>query len=586
MITNQKVRILWITDIHFSFKFDSIEADKKLKLKLFLKSFADKMVQRHLECPIDFIFITGDLAQSGLTADYQALYNKFLKYLLDEIKENSDFLPKVITIPGNHDVNWDETGFIKAYIDHIDLRLKKVPDRPQFLHDKKDDFRKLFQDYTNFFTANDFGGNANFFKLEDTRDFKVSEEFQGSRLFGHIVDEKNKMLAVFLNTAWFSLGSQFNDEYFKYIKENEGFDNTADKLPNWLAIKDILTEYNKQITGIQLLKQDDLTYYFDNYPDYFKILVMHHPRNWLEWTESYSYSSTDNTASATLLRELVNKADVVLSGHEHMPIDSNSERFYHNILHLKGGCFMEYEKTGPTFDHSWCSILNIDTGTKVLEQEKYFYDVSAKNWVLHQPVTPYRPMSKGIYPLTKKRKENVIDACRQGDEIMFGKYLAAYFPVDELLEGPEFKMEDKEGRYTLYKVKRGGVGELCIFVKKENLYQNYFLGDDFFKELTQQIIDDGGTKRVRFLFLDLFVDGNIRAKYEEEKCDRDTIFNHIVKQADAYFDTFRMNFFNKWEPAKRGEKPEADIAFEPFKEIKFINHILPYAVAERYWPGR
>ena len=87
---------------------------------------------------------------------------------------------------------------------------------------------------------------------------------------------------------------------------------------------------------------------------------------------------------------------------------------------------------------------------------------------------------------------------------------------------------------------------------------------------------------LRFLTLDLFVDGNMKKKYNMKNCDRDTVFDHIVRVADNLFDVVRHHFFMQWEPDKDGNIA-ANVPFENVVAIKLINQVFPFWIGERFW---
>jgi predicted MPP superfamily phosphohydrolase len=590
MIRNQSVRILWISDIHFSKFYTTQELRKTefLNLRQFINQFISKIKGEHDTLSFDYIFLTGDLAQTGLKDDYDRFMEIILIPLFNALNELNKEIPKVISLPGNHDLMWKNDDFLRDYIGHIDTVANKFPDRPQYLKRQIQNFRKLFNDYTTFMVDQSSGTYRDYFELiNDKSSFVVSPEYNKSRLFGHIIDKKRKIIIIILNTAWFSLGDGFNSLYKDYIKEVNDLGNlTDDNIKEWLETKDILTEYNKQITGIQLLQKEEILEYFNNYSDYMVITTMHHPRNWLEWTESYTHRKTSQqNDSWKKLKDVIRNSNVILTGHEHVPIEVETEVF-ENVLHLKAGCFLEFNqltrvKDPDNFSNNWFSILNIDTAIKSIEQERFFFNPVNCNWENCESKN-YNVEGKAKYKLTDKRKDAILKSFGSGTSDMLKNYLDEYFPHGDRISSISKISESKQKNYDLYKIGHLTGAEFCILVKMPELYFSFFKTETFFNQLIKQLKNHPEIKYIRFLVLDLFVDGKLKDNYEKNKCNRSEIFSGIVKLADNLFDVFRHEFFMRWEPNK-DNKIKAKENFKSFADLKLVNQIIPYWVSERFW---
>src|ERR1700761_7227593 len=122
MSKNNKVRILWLTDIHFSAAYREITDPR---FRGFIDDFYNKIRLEQADQPFQYILITGDLAQTGSNEDYDAFWDLFLKRLLDIFLENKDWpVPKVLTIPGNHDVQWGNGDFLSEYVKKFNHQLR------------------------------------------------------------------------------------------------------------------------------------------------------------------------------------------------------------------------------------------------------------------------------------------------------------------------------------------------------------------------------------------------------------------------------------------------------------------------------
>jgi len=101
------VKILWISDIHYSEHYT--DANKNEILRDYLSKF---MVYCAKLKEIDYILLSGDIAQSGTSEEYEQFFNDILRPLLalDNLKEAD-----LLVIPGNHDVNREQSkGFLQG----------------------------------------------------------------------------------------------------------------------------------------------------------------------------------------------------------------------------------------------------------------------------------------------------------------------------------------------------------------------------------------------------------------------------------------------------------------------------------------
>jgi len=68
-----------------------------------------KYILRHIEVrnKPDFIFITGDIAQSGIKGEYDKFENEFILPLEEIVGKEC----KILSVPGNHDVDRNKQRF-------------------------------------------------------------------------------------------------------------------------------------------------------------------------------------------------------------------------------------------------------------------------------------------------------------------------------------------------------------------------------------------------------------------------------------------------------------------------------------------
>lgn len=72
MIQNTQIKILWLTDIHFSDAYGALGTEDS-EFTPFLEGFVTWVNREHKKHALSYIFITGDLAQRGTLADYDLL---------------------------------------------------------------------------------------------------------------------------------------------------------------------------------------------------------------------------------------------------------------------------------------------------------------------------------------------------------------------------------------------------------------------------------------------------------------------------------------------------------------------------------
>lgn len=107
-LANQPIEIIHFSDIHFGAKhyFSNIpiakdnipDKDKPTFESTIIETFTREQINPKL------IFASGDFTQFGSTQEFN-IASKSLNSILEYFREK-EFIPKIITCPGNHDVNW------------------------------------------------------------------------------------------------------------------------------------------------------------------------------------------------------------------------------------------------------------------------------------------------------------------------------------------------------------------------------------------------------------------------------------------------------------------------------------------------
>ncbi|MCX2430901.1 metallophosphoesterase family protein [Pedobacter sp. GR22-10] len=589
------INALWLSDIHFSVNY-KVSSSKFIELRNYFNKFRAQVkseIEKNLVSgkTLDYIFLTGDLAQSGTKEDYDAFFQFFLAPLLDEFIA-AGIYPKVITIPGNHDVNWKNKEFLNDYLKGIEPRAGLYKERYEFLQENEDKFNLLFSDYSDFLlekVMNEQEGKYKpFFELVPGDELLVSNAYQKNRLFGYIIDHQKRLIIVLLNTAWFSLGGGFNNllaELKAGDAEWEIDRNRGDMIKLLLKIKENISEYSNQISGINLFEIDEFLKIKEEFNDYFQITCMHHPLNWLQWNENYSYGN-DEGINSDNLNGLLKLSNLILSGHEHIPKTIGVERISDSSIGLKSGCFLfDNQATESNLDNGWFSFLRINADKAIVHQDRCYWnnEASDKNWkFVPLPNNNHFPILRGNnnYNLHSGRKGRIcgLFSKREGNKIT--RFLNSQCENDNHVTGIELVYDNHFA--FCYLLKRPLGDELCIVAKDEKIYTSVSQ-PDFMGELERLIaIQKGSIKVVRFLILDFFVDKDEKVGLHDPNMSREERLHEIVHIADNLFDVFRHKFFVRFEEKFSNERTEYK-EFDYFRNINFANCILPFWVAENFW---
>jgi len=316
-------RIIWISDLHF----DDIcynEESHLYNLALKLKNKVLDLIRDNSKIRI-YVIISGDLAFSGKELEY----DKLELFLNDTFDNTLDI--NFITIPGNHDVNWNSylDIYLNGYFNNNkpkefleSLFLKKKNKVEQFkLH-------QLFKNYSRFF--------RNYILQKNKAPIEYSNNYKDYGLYGFVIDNECKIIFILVNSSWFSRGHSIKN-FLQTIKLKEPFVND-----DIFDIAEITQESGKLWTGY-----NDTTDEFKNYSkelknllcsekfhSYLKIMISHHPIEWLDPTELHNYSKP---TYGTFLSEVIKKSDLLLTGHIHpSPISLKEKLIDLDIHHFRG----------------------------------------------------------------------------------------------------------------------------------------------------------------------------------------------------------------------------------------------------------
>ncbi|MDB5231662.1 MAG: calcineurin-like phosphoesterase [Chitinophagaceae bacterium] len=557
---DNKIKILWLTDIHFSAEYSAIKGE----LQSYLDYFFIKVEQEENIRPFDYIFVTGDLAQAGTKKDYDELWKRIFEPLTTIFKNRGTPPPKIITIPGNHDVNWDESPFLTEYLNN-QMPGFSEQSRNDFLKVNFENFKKLFADYSFFVN------NTAAFSLPH---LQVSEQYASHRLFGYVVDSDKGLIIILINSAWYSLGNQFNKMLVDKFQSDACAKGEEPDLNDLLKFKDLISEYNSQITGTPLAEIKEMQELFSKYADFVVVTCMHHPLNWLDWNEYYSYDNSTKNA-AGIVTEIIDHSDLLLTGHEHVPVNFSPEKIFKDTILLKGGCFLfDNQHKKVTLKHNWFSVLEIDSIKGNAKESRYLFE--KQGWMSK---TQYLRFSKknDKYPLTMARREDVLNKlARFCSSEKLIKYLKEW-SVCEAVQASDLVVQPEHFDFCeVFQYRKKGLCEWYLIAKQPNFYEQIDTGS-FLKYIDDLLATEPVQRTViRFLVPDIHVDDHSAELYKDGQKDRYICLEKIASRADRLFDAFRHNFFIRFE-----DNPAMHDVFKKVQDLCFVNHIIPYWVLER-----
>ncbi|NOD90986.1 MULTISPECIES: metallophosphoesterase [unclassified Ruegeria] len=275
-----KVKWLHLSDWHHR----PMTADRRVILDKLLEDIKEREEIHDELLNLDFVIFSGDIAFSGMKTEFDEAHDLFFKPLQDRIGSDVPF----VFCPGNHDIDratidkipadWaKEAGTLGSYSEPLEEMVSDSAITELFL--------RPFKNYKSF--CEKFGQNYETGSLSYFKSLKLAGKNIG---------------ICSINTAWHSA---------RYDITHRTCDEVTG-IWDYGALK--VTE--KQIRGcIEQSKCCDL-----------KILVMHHPLNWL--------SEDDQVRIGRLINS---HFDIVLNGHEHRPDMNELSGGAGSILQIPAG---------------------------------------------------------------------------------------------------------------------------------------------------------------------------------------------------------------------------------------------------------
>lgn len=564
-----KIRLLWLSDIHYMSDYGSVSGSGDLKA--FLSGFHE-YVETFNPTDFDYILLSGDIAQEGIAADYAQFEIDILGPLQERFKE-----AELLVVPGNHDVARSDAAFIQQFLSSLSDSDSK---RLSFFGADVAGFEKIFRPYTDAF------------KDHKGVPAQSSDTYRQTMLYGHVLDIKRKVIFVLLNTSWYSLGNDFlktyirefllspadpeidkiqpedqeqvNQELAENLKAKE-FEDKVNRLSKEIA--EIAEEYGKQLVGLDHLKDiEKISELIDDYSDFLVVTVMHHPLNWLSWGERV-------TSSPNKFHEIRKQTDLLLTGHEHVPRIHGSEQI-HNILHLQAGCFMSavrkgriyrtFDKDDPKAIENWFSTLEINIKKRTVKQEKHYYDLEDRTWKRDSTYTPKKLNNKHYSTLSIKRRNAILSGVATPEGILMT--LQSLYSGIKRINANLFIWDDKIIIFNADNQLSVDPQSLKPLIAKYNATIVQFLFIDVANPMHIFYLNAREREVARSGMPDFSVLANKAGIKGDKQADRLVILEAIKNDYDFRFDRLRYDFF----------KSLSDDEALSFKDLRFVSMIKPY----------
>jgi Calcineurin-like phosphoesterase len=621
-------RLLWISDIHFRASYQSDTELKKI-IEEYIKTFTQE-IEKYIKVNgvFSYIILSGDIAFSGTKEDYKAFNNLFVDPLLKVIDENKENVCKsllsslvseigsfdkssiniqkkissaietvetyiennnlaalqprieeissilenktrILSIPGNHDTSREDFPSEWLYDASPKNAMERYNNRNKSLEKDIQKFTESFKDYQTTFYDTKVKNTLLPFRNQLK---KTQGTYNG--LYGSYVDDDLKIKFFMLNSAWYCLNAQQTNAAKSW------------ETKNLIEIVNASQEFGGLIVGQNLIK-DEVDKILNNNRNYRLITIVHHPPHWLHWGELYTYLPMGSKNFP--LNKLLMQSDLILSGHQHLPISVPAEKTIgSNGYHVMTGQFLE-DKIEASFDkqnfpHNRFSILELQENS--VKEIRYFYSWDSDNigkWNSDSEYTFNLEFDLAKIRLYDDEGKHFLEL----NATDMAEIVIRYWKNNEIDLQYDNNCKDREvAKYYSLSAKKNHKEKWIIVIPKA---KNFFVErikpiddkniqpDDlkFLKELKEAIKElhsEDNSLRVCIFCLDVLV-GDEKC-YLDKICDTEintyileNIFSEIYEKSDQSFKIFRHNFFRKigdYQP------------YNNLQEIELINITLPY----------
>jgi hypothetical protein len=367
------VYILHLSDLHFQTdKNSSALAHRTIAIKGLLKTIQEQ------DWKPNIIVVSGDIGWKGKEIDYNAAKTWFSTICkeLDIPSQN------IILVPGNHDVDYDDTIGM-SYPDNA-----TTADQWLSLNNLSH-FETYFKNYIHFcddMHIPNFTIGRKPFALTGIR------ECMGIRFVG-------------LNSAWFCRGKN-------------------DRTHLWLGL-----ELMKVLEASEQLK-------LNNQADMITIAVFHHPFEWFNDADQYTYNGR-----CPALEYIYKRSHIVLCGHVH------SENIVQTNINNGAQIIIDGATYGDDSYHNNLSILRVDTTCNSMQRRTFEYKPENEAWVINQP-EPIISLQKddgiSIKHISsiefRQETSNVAKILRQDLPRLQYQYTIGFADNYSMLKNPEFRI--------------------------------------------------------------------------------------------------------------------------------------------------
>lgn len=623
MTEHNGVKILWLSDIHFREAYteahvmantdiDEPTRTKQLghlpRLKSLLKSFLSKLKDLTNELKangdkLDYVLISGDLAFSGTEGDYALFEEK----ILGPLKKLAGKDIRVLAIPGNHDVNWGSSDFLNRFLNNMadmseeEFKKKYFEHRKNFLQKKADNFRLIFNRYSNYFITQ---------ILPTIKDCQLSDDYRADGLYGMVVDKEKNLVINLFNSAWFALGEKFDRLLLQEMMAESAVLQAKSKLPTekfnekfsqiikvLITLKTAATEYGEQILGHEIMPADAIISKLEEHAGYFTLTCFHHPPNWLQYGTKYNLTSSEH--DGLFFNKVLRHTDLLLTGHEHVPSSSLPEKMNREIYHLKAGMFLQDNMFADKIEgeHRF-SILEIDTVGFRFSEKKFVYNFKRKSWEQNKNSLVLEKVSKKDHKFMESKLPEL--AAKIKEPAVLKKILEQYFLEKDEFDTLETLPSALSESYLLYVLKKKSViNKMVVLPINHQLFESALPANNCktdynephgFDPIVRAMADLPGCHHISIITPDFHVENPTSSSYISSSVGAESsraIFTYIVKKADFIFNKARHHFFNRFEKKKEDRPMDKmliinEIDFELVREVCLSNQVIPFWVVEKH----
>lgn len=633
------VRILWLSDIHFREEYDAshfarwaelliknkeqkndaefIEKFEKIRslresrlpdIENYINSFLAEVKtyihsQQENEKKIDYVLLSGDLAYSGSEADYIS----FDKMIVGKLKTLLGSETRFLAVPGNHDVFRNKGSFLSdlwcILMNPSGQDTKKAVEnlRRHFLLYKKEYFDMIFQHYQGYFEKS-IGPTL---PAPDT-----SKEYIKQGMYGYVVDRKRNLVINLFNSAWFALGTRFDDYLIKYfldeskreileyyLKGNFTDHERVDQLQKYirriLEAKNLVLEYGEQLLGEDIMPKQMILDKIDSHSGFCVVSAFHHPPNWLQYSTKYGENNEDT--KKLFFNEILERSQLLLTGHEHVPSYVSPEIIGKSTCHIKGGMFMQDDMLlAPEGQHRF-SILEINTSEFRLEEHKYTYNFRQAIWECDKNSVQKHKLTRREHIFKLENQSALLAKFLNKDIIL--EIMREHFDPDGDIPTSTDLLENPGEHIKLLRYYKGDRIYKIVVLPLDNYFMDEVLGqqittpnqphpfDNILKRAGQT---DLNNISITILCPDFLVTPDAKARLSRPDVGK-TDGGHpeqdyLYAKADLIFNYSRHSFFNRFEDRAKSYNHLIvnDIEFINIKNTKFSIQVLPFWQLDKY----